>query len=239
MERNKYSRILLKISGESLSGGGKGIDLEAVRWMAGEVKKVVEDGVEVALMVGGGNLVRGGREDYGISRVDADFLGMLGTLMNGIVLRGVMEKEGMDAEVLSAIGVDGIERYNPRKAKECLKQKKVVILTCGSGNPFFTTDTAAVLRALELEADCFIKGTKVSGVYDRDPERDENAKFFPELTYEEYLRLKLRVLDITSVSLAMEHNLPILVYNCTEPDALMRVVRGEPVGTIIKGGGNA
>lgn len=232
----KYQRILLKLSGEALgSGQGTGIDAEMVRRIAREVKRVHDLGVEVALVVGGGNFWRGAdAASTGIDRATADYVGMLATVMNSLVLQDAMEKLGMDTRVQTAIEMPPVaEPFIRRRAERHLEKGRVVILAAGSGNPFFTTDTAAALRAVELNAQVLLKATKVDGVYDEDPMRNPEARKFDELSYMRALNMGLKVMDSTALSLCKDNNMPIVVFNMNQPGALEGVMRGERYGTLV------
>ncbi|HNQ63886.1 MAG TPA: UMP kinase [Syntrophorhabdaceae bacterium] len=233
-----FNRILLKLSGEALIGKeDHGIDPETVRDIAFQIKGIKELGVEIGIVIGGGNIYRGMRaEKQGIDRVTGDYMGMLATLMNALVLEDALKKTGIAARVQSALQVEKIaESYFNKKAIEDLEKGRVVVFACGTGNPFFTTDTAAALRALEIGADVLLKATKVDGVYDRDPEVHSDAVFFSEISYIDVLNKGLKVMDATAISLCMDNNLPVIVTNIKKKDNLKKAVLGEPVGTIVKG----
>jgi len=233
-----FKRILLKLSGEALMGKeGYGIDPSVVREVAEQIKEVHDHGVALALVVGGGNIYRGMRaEQQGINRATGDYMGMIATVMNAIVLQDCLESLGVETRVQSALDIREVaEPYIRRKAIRHLEKKRVVIFAGGTGNPFFTTDTAAVLRALEVKADVIMKATKVNGVYDRDPEQHPDAVFFPEITYMEVLQRNLRVMDATAISLCKEQRLPIIVFNLRERGNMKRVILGERVGTVVRG----
>jgi len=232
----KYKRILLKLSGESLAGdNGFGIDPERAENIAMRVKQVHEMGVDVAIVIGGGNLWRGRSGlDRGMDRATADYMGMLATVMNALALMDAMERMGLYTRVQSAVEMHAVaEPYIRRRAIRHLEKGRVVILGGGTGNPFFSTDTAAALRAMEIDADVLIKETKVDGVYDADPLINSNAVLFDHLTYIEFLNRRLTVMDSTAISLCMDNNLPILVLNLWDPDALRRALHGEKVGTLV------
>lgn len=234
----RYNRILLKLSGEALTGKeNHGIDPETVREIVLQIKDIKELGTEIGIVIGGGNIYRGIRaEKQGIDRVTGDYMGMLATLMNALVLEDALEKAGIPARVQSALLVEKIaEPHLKRKAIENLEEGKVVIFACGTGNPFFTTDTAAALRALEIEADVLLKATKVDGVYDKDPEVHSDAMFFSEISYIDVLNKGLKVMDATAISLCMDNNLPVIVTNIKKKGNMKKVVLGESVGTIVKG----
>ncbi len=233
-----YKRILLKLSGEALMGAvGYGIDPKTIGDVAGEMRDVRDAGVELAVVIGGGNIYRGMRaEKQGIDRVTGDYMGMIATVMNSLAMKARLEKLGLAVSVQSALPVGNVvEPFVRRKAVRCLKEGRVVIFAGGTGNPFFTTDTAAALRAVEVGAEVMLKATKVDGVYDKDPEAHSDAVFFPEITYMEALRRNLAVMDATAISLCMENGLPIVVFNLRKKGNLKRVVRGERTGTIVRG----
>ena len=236
MPNLKYRRILLKLSGESLAGpDGFGIDPLQAEAIAGRVQEVYQMGVEVAIVIGAGNLWRGKQGlDRGMDRTTADYMGMLATVMNALALMDALERIGVYTRIQSAIEMRAVaEPYIRRRAIRHLEKQRVVILSAGTGNPYFSTDTAAALRAMEIGADVLIKATKVDGVYDSDPKKNANAKKFDQLTYIDLLNLRLEVMDSTAVSLCMENNLPILVLNLWDPKALERALRGEQVGTLV------
>jgi len=232
-----YKRILLKISGEALAGNNDyGIDNDRLLEISKEIVEVSELGVQVALVVGAGNIFRGvSPAADGMDRTSADYMGMLGTLINGIALQDALEKLGVVTRMLSAITVTKIaEPYIRRRAVRHLDKGRVVIFAAGTGNPYFTTDTAASLRSMEIDADVILKATRVDGVYSADPEKDKKAKKFKELSFMDVLKKQLRVMDATSISLCMEKNIPIIVFNLNTAGNLKRVVIGESVGTTIK-----
>ncbi|MCX5811212.1 MAG: UMP kinase [Proteobacteria bacterium] len=233
-----YSRILLKLSGEVLMGGeGFGIDADIVREISSQIRDIADLGIEIAIVVGGGNIYRGGKaEKQGVDRVTGDYMGMIATLINALALQEALEKMHVPTRVQSALEMRGIvEPYAQRKALEHLEKDRVVIFACGTGNPFFTTDTAAALRALEVEAQVIFKATRVDGVYDKDPEVYEDALFFKEITYSDVLNKGLKVMDATAITICRENNLPIIVFNIKKKDNLKKVVLGENIGTIVKG----
>jgi uridylate kinase len=238
MENLKYHRILLKLSGEALAGSsGNGIDPQRATNIAQRVRDVRELGVDVAIVIGAGNLWRG-REglNLGMDRATADYMGMLATVMNALALMDALEALGTMTRVQSAIEMHSVaEPYIRRRAIRHLEKGRVVILGGGTGNPYFTTDTAAALRAMEIDADVLIKATKVDGVYDCDPKLNPNAVRFDHLTYIDVLNRRLEVMDSTAISLCMENKLPILVLNLWDPDALRLALMGEPVGTLVTG----
>jgi uridylate kinase len=234
-----YRRVLLKLSGEALAGrGGYGIDDEVLSTFAREIKDVHALGGELALVIGGGNILRGGSGNtHGIERATADYMGMLATIMNSLAMQAAIERLGVQTRVLSALEMKEVaEPYIRRRATRHLEKGRIVIFAAGTGNPFFTTDTAASLRAVEIGADILIKATKVDGIYDSDPAVNPNAKRFSELTYLDVLSQKLKVMDSTAISLCMENDLPVLVFNLLEPGNLQRVMLGERIGTVVRGG---
>jgi uridylate kinase len=236
MTNLKYHRILLKLSGEALAGpDGFGIDPLQAEAIAGRVQEVHQMGVEVAIVIGAGNLWRGKQGlDRGMDRATADYMGMLATVMNALALMDALERRNVYTRVQSAIEMRSVaEPYIRRRAIRHLEKQRVVILSAGTGNPYFSTDTAAALRAMEIDADVLIKATKVDGVYDSDPKKNAKAKKFDRLTYIEVLNRRLEVMDSTAISLCMENNLPILVLNLWDPQALERALRGEQVGTLV------
>ena len=236
MANLKYHRILLKLSGEALAGSdGFGIDPLQAEAIAGRVQEVHQMGVEVAIVIGAGNLWRGKQGlDRGMDRATADYMGMLATVMNALALMDALERRNVYTRVQSAIEMRSVaEPYIRRRAIRHLEKQRVVILGAGTGNPYFSTDTAAALRAMEIDADVLIKATKVDGVYDSDPKKNAKAKKFDQLTYIEVLNRRLEVMDSTAISLCMENNLPILVLNLWDPQALERALRGEQVGTLV------
>jgi len=236
MATTTYRRIMLKLGGEALGGiGGLGIVPSNADDIAAKVKAVKEQGVEMALVIGGGNLWRG-REGIqkGMERATADYIGMIGTVMNALALQDALERQGVYTRVQTAIEMRAVaEPYIRRRAIRHLVKGRVVIFAAGTGNPYFSTDTAAALRAMEIDADVMVKATKVDGVYDDDPKTNPNAVKFESLPYIEALNRRLKVLDSTAISLCMDNNLPILVLNLWEGDALVRAVLGEKVGTVI------
>ncbi len=234
----RYRRILLKVSGEALMGEASfGIDPKTLINVAAEIQTLHGQGVEIAVVVGGGNIFRGlNASEFGIGRVPADHMGMLATVINGIALCEALNHMGSQSRVMSALEMGKVaEPYVRAKAVEHLEKGRVVIFTAGTGNPFFSTDTAAALRALEIQAEVFLKATKVDGVFDSDPEKNHSAKRFTRLSYQEVLERNLQVMDLTAVSLAMGQGLPILVFSLKEQGNIERVVFGEDVGTLISG----
>ena len=231
-----YTRILLKLSGEALAGSsGFGIDVSEAEAIASRIKEVHEMGVEVAVVIGAGNIWRGTQGlERGMDRATADYMGMLGTVMNAMALMDALERIGVFTRVQSAIEMRAVaEPYIRRRAIRHLELERVVIFSAGTGNPFFSTDTAAALRAMEIGADVLIKATKVDGVYDSDPKKNPDAKRFDKLSYIDVLNRRLAVMDSTAVSLCMENDLPILVLNLWDPQALLRALKGEEVGTLV------
>jgi uridylate kinase len=240
VDKPVYRRILLKLSGEALMGGQEyGLDEKVLADISAEIREVAALGVQVALVVGGGNIFRGIRtsRDFGIDRASADYMGMLATVINSIALQGRLERDGIVTRVLSAIEMRAIaEPYIRRRALRHLEKGRVVIFAGGTGNPYFTTDTAAALRGMEISADAILKATKVDGIYDCDPRIHKDAKKFGELTYIEALQRNLKVMDATAISLCMDNDLPIVVFDLTRRGNVKRAVLGEAVGTVVKGG---
>ncbi|MDD3818343.1 MAG: UMP kinase [Actinomycetota bacterium] len=236
MDKLKYKRVLLKISGEALMGNLEyGIDPEVINDISGEIREVVELGVEVGVVVGGGNFWRGvPASKNGMDRTTADYIGMLATVMNALGLQNALEKIGVVTRVQTAISMQEIaEPFIRRRAVRHLEKKRVVIFAGGTGNPYFTTDTAAALRALEIEAEIIFKATKVDGVYDKDPLKSRDAKKFEKLNFLDVLKMNLRVMDSTATSLCMENNLPIVVFDITKRGNIKGVIMGKKIGTII------
>lgn len=231
-----YKRILLKLSGEALQGDeGFGIDATVLDRMAQEIKELIEMNVQVAVVIGGGNLFRGaGLAKAGMNRVVGDHMGMLATVMNGLAMRDALHRIEINARLMSAIPLNGVcDDYRWTEAISLLRHGKVVILSAGTGNPFFTTDSAACLRGIEIEADIVLKATKVDGVYSADPVKDPNATLYKTLNYDKVLEDELKVMDLAAFTLARDHNLPICVFNMNKPGALRRVILGEQEGTLI------
>jgi len=229
-----YRRVLLKLSGEALAGAaGFGIDPAIVSALASEIAQVRSDGREVAIVVGGGNIFRGLKAaDLGMDRSTADYMGMLATVLNSLSLQDAIEKAGAPTRVLSALEIREVaEPYIRRRATRHLEKGRVVVFAAGTGNPFFTTDTAASLRAIEIGADVIMKATRVDGVYSADPEKDPSAKRYDFLTYGQVLNDRLGVMDATAVSLCMENKMPIVVFDGTKPGNILKAVAGEPIGT--------
>lgn len=234
MSQPAYKRILLKLSGEALMGKqGLGIDPAVVNEIALELKEVKELGVDIGIVIGGGNIFRGlSASARGMDRVTADYMGMLATAINALALQDYLERYGVQTRVLSAIKMEQLaEPFIRRRAIHHLEKGRIVIFAGGTGNPYFTTDTAAALRAIEIEADAIIKGTKVDGVYDDDPKTNANAKKFDKLTYLDVVKRRLKVMDSTAVTLSMDNNLPIIVFNLTVKGNLKNLILGESIGT--------
>ena len=233
----KYQRVLLKLSGEALMGPGQfGIDLDTINKIAGEIKDVHELGVEIAIVVGGGNIFRGlSQAASGMNRATADYMGMLATVMNCLALQDAVERTGLDSRVLSAIEMRQIaEPFIPRRALRHLDRSRVVIFAAGTGNPYFTTDTAAALRAIEMQADIIMKATKVDGIYTADPVKHHDAEMIHQTNYMDVLRRGLKVMDATAISLCMENKMPILVFNLNHRGNIHKAVMGEKIGTLVK-----
>lgn len=233
-----YKRILLKLSGEALMGPQDyGIDPGTLRFFAEEIESVVSLGVEVGIVIGGGNIYRGiAAAAQGIHKASGDQMGMLATMINSLALQNILEQRGVQTRLASAIEMNQIaEPYIRRRCMRHLEKGRVVILGAGTGHPYFTTDTAAALRAVEIEADVIIKGTRVDGVYDSDPEKNPDAFRFQEISYLDVLTRDLRVMDLTAITLCRENNLPIIVFNINTPGNLRRLVLGEEVGTLVSG----
>jgi uridylate kinase len=236
MSRKVPKRILLKLSGEALLGGvDYGIDPEVINRIAGELRDVRELGVQVAVVIGGGNIFRGaGLAQAGMDRVTGDNMGMLSTVINSLALQDALEKLGVHARVMSAIRINDVcEDYIRRRAIRHLEKSRVVILAAGTGNPFFTTDTAASLRAIEMNADLLLKATKVNGVYSADPKKVADAEHYPSLTYDQVLDKRLGVMDATAVVMCRDNDLPLRVFNVHNKGDLLRIVNGEDVGTLV------
>ena len=232
----KYKRILLKLSGESLMGSQSyGISPEMLTQYAADIKGAVEQGCEVAIVIGGGNIFRGlSGAAKGMDRVQGDYMGMMATLINSMALQAELEKQGIKTELLSGLAIEPIcKEMSRRRAIEAMQAGKVVIIGGGTGNPFFTTDTASTLRAIEIMADVILKGTRVDGVYTADPEKDPTATKYQTLSYSEALEKKLKIMDLTAFALAEDNNLPIYVFDMNCPGNLLKVVKGEEIGTLI------
>ncbi len=235
----KYKRILLKLSGESLMGNRQyGIDGNRLNNYAFEIKSVVEEKVQVAIVIGGGNIYRGlDGVAEGMDRVQGDYMGMLATVINSLALQAALEKIGVATALLSGFQIGPVsELMSRRKATGYLEQGKVVIISGGTGNPYFTTDTASVLRGVEIEADVFLKGTRVDGIYSADPEKHSDAKKFSRLTFDEAYDKKLKIMDLTAFTMCRENNLPIVVFDMNEKGNLKRIVNGETIGTLVSKG---
>lgn len=234
--RTKYQRILLKLSGESLAAGhGQGIDTERLNQYAQQIKAVRESGVEIAIVIGGGNIFRGlSGASRGFDRVKGDQMGMLATVINSLALSSALEAIGQKARVLTAINMFPIgEHYSKWRAIEAMSRGEVAIISGGTGNPFFTTDTGSALRGIEVEAQVMLKGTRVDGVYTADPEKDPTATKFQEISYGEVLSRGLKVMDLTATALCKENGLPIIVFDMDTPGNLQKVMQGEPIGTLV------
>ena len=232
----RYQRVLLKLSGEALMGDQAfGISQEMLAYVAGEIQSIYEMGVELAVVVGGGNIFRGvASSSYGMERTSADHMGMLATIMNSLALQDALEKSGIQTRVQTAISMHEVaEPYIRRRAARHLERGRIVIFAAGTGNPYFTTDTAAVLRAQEIHAEILFKATKVDGLYDADPVDNPDAKRFDDITYMEVIEKQLRVMDMTAISLAMDNHLPVVVFNLKEKGNIKRVGCGEAIGTYI------
>lgn len=232
-----YRRILLKLSGEALAGDrGIGFDFDRVAQFCDEVRGVVELGVGVGLVIGGGNIVRGRQlAEMGMDRVAADYMGMLGTVINALALQDVLEKRGLDTRVMTAIRMEELaEPYIRRRALRHFEKGRIVIFAGGTGNPYFSTDTAAALRAIQMKADVIIKATSVDGVYSADPKKDPTATFYEQISYRDVMLEELGVMDQTAVTLCKENSLPLIVLNIHRQGAVSRAVRGERVGTIVR-----
>ena len=236
-KQSKYKRVLLKLSGEALAGEeGFGIDPRVLDRMALEIAQLRGMGVEVGLVVGGGNLFRGAAlQKAGLDRVAGDHMGMLATVMNGLALRDALERSNIPTRITSAIPMSGVvEHYDRRNALRYLKNSEVVIFVAGTGNPFFTTDTSACLRAIEVESDVVLKATKVDGVYSEDPMKNPRAEKYNELSYDEVLEKKLEVMDLTAICLCRDHDMPLRIFNMNKPGALLSIMLGGDEGTLIR-----
>ena len=235
----KYNRILLKLSGESLMGEQSyGISPAMLEQYAADIKQVVDQKVEVAIVIGGGNIFRGlSGASKGMDRVQGDYMGMLATLINSMALQAELEKQGLKTELLGGLAIEPIcKEMSRRRAIEAMQEGRVVIIGGGTGNPFFTTDTASTLRAIEIKADVILKGTRVDGVYTADPEKDPSATKYQTLTFQEALGKKLKIMDLTAFALCEENNLPIYVFDMSKPGNLLKVVSGDPIGTEVTKG---
>jgi uridylate kinase len=234
----KYKRILLKLSGESLMGDKQyGIDNERVAQYARDIQSVHERGVQIAIVIGGGNIFRGlSAEKSGMDRVQADYMGMLATVINSMALQDALEKVGIKTRLMTAIKMEQIcEPFIRRRAVRHLEKGRIVIFGAGTGNPYFTTDTAASLRAIEIQADAVMKGTRVDGIYTADPEKDPAAVRYDEITFQEVYNKSLNVMDMTAFTLCQENNLPIIVFDMNKAGNFMRITNGDPIGTLVKG----
>lgn len=232
-----YKRVLLKLSGESLMGAQKyGLDTAVLNSYAEQIKAVVENGVQVGIVIGGGNIFRGlSGVKKGFDRVKGDQMGMLATVINSLALQAALESEGAKAKVLTSIRMEPVgELYTKSKALELMAEGYVVIIAGGTGNPYFTTDTASALRGVEIEAEVLLKGTRVDGVYTADPEKDPTATKFSEITFDEVYDRKLKVMDLTAFTMCKENNLPIVVFDMDTPGNLNKIINGEPIGTVVK-----
>ena len=231
-----YKRILLKLSGEALMGDfDYGIDPKVINRIAAEISQVKDLGIQIALVIGGGNIFRGaGLSESGMDRVTGDHMGMLATVINSLALQDALESIGVDARVMSALQIHEVcEDYIRRRAIRHLEKNRIIILAAGTGNPFFTTDTAASLRAVEIGADVLLKATMVDGVYDSDPKKDKNATIFEKISYDQVLNKKLNIMDATAVVVCRDNNLPLRVFNLMEKDALINTMTNERVGTLV------
>ena len=233
----RYPRVLLKISGEALAGGGGlGFDFPTIDRIAEEIQSVVDTGASLGMVIGGGNIIRGSQiSKMGMDRVSADYMGMLGTVINALAVQDILERKGMETRVMTAIRMEAIaEPYIRRRALSHMEKGRIVIFAAGTGNPYFSTDTAAVLRAIQIKANVIIKATSVDGVYSADPKQDPNAKFYEEISYRDVMLEELKVMDQTAVTLCKENSLPLIVLNIHKPGAIAAAVRGERVGTLVK-----
>ncbi len=233
----EFNRILLKLSGEALMGdSGHGIDTKILADYAQQVKDVSDAGVRIGIVIGGGNIFRGlGGTKKGFDRVKGDYMGMLATVINGLAIQSALEAIGVKARVVSAIRMEPVcEAYFKSDVMERLQNKEVIIFVSGTGNPYFTTDTAAALRAVEMEADVLLKGTRVDGVYDADPEKNMNAKKFSTISFDEVYERNLNIMDMTAFTLCRENNIPIVVFNMNKYGNLKRIISGESIGTLVK-----
>ena len=233
----RYPRVLLKLSGEALAGDTKfGFDFERLSFFAQQIHDLLDTGCELGLVIGGGNIVRGAQlARMGMERVGADYMGMLGTVINALALQDALEKRGLDTRVMTAIRMEELaEPYIRRRALRHFEKKRTVIFAAGTGNPYFSTDTAAVLRAIQIKADVIIKATSVDGIYSADPKQDPSATFYETISYRDVMLEELRVMDQTAITLCKENQLPLIVLNIHEPGAAIRAVRGEKVGTLVR-----
>ena len=231
-----YKRVLLKLSGEALLGEKSyGVDPKRILAYSEEIKEIIDSGIEIAIVIGGGNIFRGvSGASNGIDRVQADYMGMLATVINGLALQSSLEDLKVQTRLQTAFKIEAVaEPYIKRKAVRHLEKKRVVIFSGGTGNPFFTTDSAAVLRAIEINADVILKGTRVDGIYDNDPEKNKDAVKFKQISYDEAIAKKLKVMDSTAFTLSKENELPIIVFNMNKPGNLKKIINGKEVGTIV------
>lgn len=231
----KYNRILLKISGESLAGEGYGIDTKMLSYYANEIKQAYQKGIQIGVVIGGGNIFRGMQgASKGFDRIQGDYMGMLATTINSMALQGKLEANGVKAVVLSGIAIDPLcEKMSSRKAIQYLENKYVVIISGGTGNPFFTTDSAGALRAIEIKADILFKGTRVDGVYNKDPEKYPDAIKFDKITFDEAYQKGLHIMDLTAFTLCKENNMPLVVFDMNTQGNLLKVINGENIGTLV------
>lgn len=237
MSELRYKRVLLKVSGEALAGiKGVGFDFEVINRLADEIVDMVKLGAEVGMVIGGGNIVRGAMlAKNGMDRVAADYMGMLGTVVNALAVQDVLERKGLDTRVMTAIRMEELaEPYIRRRAMRHLEQNRLVIFAAGTGNPYFSTDTAAVLRAIQIHANVIIKATSVDGVYSADPKKDPNAKKYEEISYRDVMLEELGVMDQTAITLCKENNLPLIVLNIHRHGEVERAIRGDRVGTLVR-----
>ena len=233
----RYPRVLLKLSGEALAGEkGAGFDFDTIDRLAGEIIEVVRMGATVGMVIGGGNIVRGSQlAQMGMDRVSADYMGMLGTVINALAVQDVLERRGVDTRVMTAIRMEELaEPYIRRRALRHFEKGRTVIFAAGTGNPYFSTDTAAALRAIQIKANVIIKATSVEGVYSADPKKDPTATFYPEVSYRDVMLEDLKVMDQTAVTLCRENSLPLIVLNIHRPGAIASAIRGERVGTLVR-----
>ena len=233
----KYPRVLVKLSGEALAGDkGVGFDFDTISRLADEIAAVVQMGATLALVIGGGNIVRGSQlSKFGMDRVSADYMGMLGTVINALAVQDVLERKGVDTRVMTAIRMEELaEPYIRRRAVRHFEKGRTVIFAAGTGNPYFSTDTAAALRAIQVKANIIIKATSVDGVYSADPKKVPDAQFYPEISYRDVMLADLKVMDQTAVTLCRENSLPLIVLNIHRPGAIASAVRGERVGTLVQ-----
>ena len=232
----KYKRILLKISGESLSGNsGQGIDTEMLNYFVSEIKSIYELGTQIGIVIGGGNIFRGLQgKNKGFDRIQGDYMGMLATVINSMALQGELENRNVKSTILSGLAIDPLcEKMSSRKAIDLLEKGNVVIIATGTGNPFFTTDSGGALRSIEIKADVLLKGTRVNGVYDKDPEKHSDAVKFDAISFDSAYKKELNIMDLTAFTLCKENNMPIIVFNMNEQGNLKKIITGETIGTLI------